>query len=342
MRKRGVMSGAVNVRALLVVLSLGTFSCGSPQGETDRPWQGTPVKDPDFEEMLRPVEPLESAGLFVGKDGSVHYVAHLRKEPGRDFLDAYRKTISSRGFLIFASGDSPHSIVPRITGYRFVVFKKGPLRPFTLFHRWFYDSAGKDLPFPRSYPSPVRLHGRTLVVTLGPKALEPWETSIVVPEADVVDVKELPFPRFPDAVLTSVDRHEGEYGLRETGTSRRYVARGKAFEEILHHYRRALEGRGMSIVPVKNTTSTTWRSAKVRADLTEVSLGRTRVMVIRTELTTETLMEQAPGLLEGFPTDVVAFVLHVRFATDETAANYWTAEDQTRRAALLAQEEKDK
>jgi hypothetical protein len=342
MRKRGVVSGTVCVRAVLVALSVGASACATPQGDTERPWEGTPVMEADYEAMLRPEEPLGSAGLFVGKDRKLYYVAHLREEPGRGFLDAYQKQIQSRGFLIFASGDSPHSILPRVTGYRFVVFKKGPVRPFTLFYRWFYDSpAGKDLPPPRSYPFPVQLHGRTLVVTLGTEALEPWEKSVVVPEEDVVDVKELPFPRFPGAVLTRVSRHEGPYGLRRGDVLRSYVVRGASIEDILTHYRGVLQQHGIPIGPVHGATAEySWfsRDNPVQG-LYQASVEPALLMVVRTELSTQTLGKWAPSLLEDLPADVVAFTVNVGFVRSEVAAEYWTAEEQAARAALLAQEQ---
>ena len=327
-------------RGLLAATACTAMACGgnAPQTPSERPWEGAPVSDADFEVMLKPEEPVESAGLFTGRDEAVYYVAHLRDKPARGFVEAYRNLIRSRGFLISASGDSTHYALPRTTGYRFVVFKKGPIRPFTLFNRWFYDTGGEELAFPRTYPYPIDLHGQTLVVKLGPKALEPWEKTVVVPEEDVVQVKELFFPRFPGAVLMRYFGPEDEDHLRrDEHITRVYAARGASMEDILRHYRNALEQQGIPIRRGKDTSPSklSWFSREnPRKGLYSVSIDRDFLLVARTELTTEDLTKWAPAVLEGCPTDVVAFVLHVGFVSNEGAAVYWTAEQQARREAL--------
>ena len=110
-------------------------------------------------------------------------------------------------------------------------------------------------------------------------------------------------------------------------------------EDILAHYGNVLGRQGLSIVPIHNTTTTVWRAGeRGMKGLSEVSIGRDFLLVGRTELTTEDLTKWAPAMLEGCPTNLVAFVLHGRFVSNETAAAYWTAEQQARRKALLAKE----
>ena len=330
-------------RGLLAATAIAAVACGgttAPQATNERPWEGTPVSDADFEAMLRPEEPVESAGLFAGTDEKIHYVAHLRDKPARGFVEAYRKVIRSRGFLIAATGDSTHYALPRTTGYRFVVLKKGPIRPFTLFNRRFQDSG--PLAYPRSYPYPIDLHGRTLVVKLGPEALEPWEKTVVVPEEDVVKVKEFFFPRFPGAVLTRDLGPEDDDDLRRDYLTRVYVARGASIEDIVAHYRNVLEQQGIPVRPDQDRTpELSWFSREnPLKGLYTVSIDRDFLLVARTELTTEDLTKWAPAVLEGCPTDVVPFKVSVGFVSNEGAAAYWTAEQQARREALLAKEGK--
>jgi hypothetical protein len=237
--------------------------------------------------------------------------------------------------------ENPHIVPRRIRSYDFFVFRKGRSRPFTLFYRQFDDTDNRWLdehPF-RNLPRPFTLGGRRLVVRLASYALQPWKESILVPDHDVVEVSELPFPRFPGAVLERVFRRDREKDLLEDGrVSRDYVTIGSDFEGVLAHYQLAIGAFGIPIGRRQdNPAQLRWldREQPIK------SVIRARVQrlgfapVPARDLGLEEVRTAAPTLFLDFPADAVLFGVTLEFADVETAAAYWTAEDQRRRRVLL-------
>ncbi|MCI0410093.1 MAG: hypothetical protein L0191_16310, partial [Acidobacteria bacterium] len=240
-RKRVVVGG------LWLVLAC-TVACGPtpPFTKEPRPWEkGSPVAAPELEALLKPTEPTKWSGLRKGTDGRYYYLAELESEPSRDFIERQHQAYQARGVFTRAIGESPHSF-PRRLGYEHLTFRKGRSRPWSLYCLEIDDSNPKwisEAPFYRQYPTPSHLEGRLFVFRLGQSDVTAWKELVVVPERDMMTLKELPFPRFPGAFINAV---VGEKQDQDLNVSRRYVVRARPINEVLEHYREGDRSRRVS------------------------------------------------------------------------------------------------
>lgn len=299
------------------------------------------VSDPAFEELLKPDVAVESTGLHRGTDGRVYYVARLNSDPPRGYHDRYLQLIQSRGVLTMAHSGNPHVIPQRIQSYYFFVFRKGRTRPYTLLYRRFQDTDERWLKAEplRGLPNPLALSGRELSFRLPAEALQRWRESILVPDEDVVDVKELPFRRFPGAVLQRVPVPEDDAHLLEDRKVRRmYVAVGARIEEVIDHYQRVIEAYGVPLTRPANRRHTIswWGGKQSLKNLTQVSVqDRSFAPVPGSDITLERIRELAPDLLQDFPSESVAFQVSLGFVDVKSAVPYWPAAAQVRWKELV-------
>src|SRR3990172_9538113 len=99
-------------------------SASSPQSSGGQQWTGgRKLSDVELEAALTPDVPVESSGLFLGKDRKAYYVATLRSDPPLLFERRYSKLIESRGIPRHRVTGSAHAIVPRVYGYEFLFLK---------------------------------------------------------------------------------------------------------------------------------------------------------------------------------------------------------------------------
>ncbi len=207
-----------------VLLLVATVACQPPRVSGDsRPWEeGAPVTAPELETLLKPTEPTKWTGLRKGTDGKYYYLAELESEPSGDFIERQHQAYQSSSVFTRAIGESPHSF-PRALGYEHLIFRKGRTRPWSLYNLKIDDSNSKlmsDAPFHQQYPKPSHLDGRLFVFRLGQSDVTAWKELVIVPERDVMTLKELPFPRFPNAAISMVG------GGREGRSSRAGTSRG--------------------------------------------------------------------------------------------------------------------
>jgi hypothetical protein len=330
--------GLVLIAVVAVAISL---SCrGSSLTDHPRPWEkGQRITDPDLEQILRPDVPVVSAGLYRGTDRRVYFVAKLAGKPGDHYLEKYQKLIASRGVFARPVGSSPHAIPPRIMGSYFLAFKKGRLVPFSLFHVEFKDGDDKWLrkhPL-RSFPNPFKLERDLLSIRLGFED-QPWTESILVPERDVVDVKELPFPRFPGAVLqwTGPEKSDGQL-LDDPSVYRNYVVPTVPMSDVIKHYVGVLRAYGVPLEPESPNERgrISWGGSFKHIERIAVEPSGA-AQGLHGALGRDELREKVPNLMEGSP-KVLAFSVRVGFTSSEDAAAYFTEQERLRREQLLAQ-----
>ncbi|MCI0410165.1 MAG: hypothetical protein L0191_16680 [Acidobacteria bacterium] len=314
----------------------------APLTDDARPWErGETVSDPALEELLKPDVPVQSTRLHRGADGRFYYVARINDNAPRGYHDRYLQLIQSRGVLTMARSGNPHIIPQRIQSYVFFVFRKGRTRPYTLLHRRFEDTDARWLQAEplRNLPHPLTLSGRELVFRLGPGALQPWKETILVPDKDGAEVKELPFPRFPGAVLKEVSVPEDDAHLLEhLHVGRTYTTLGARIEEVIDHYERVIEAHGVPVIRPANAQNSLswWGGSRSLKTLTQVSVKKTPFAPAPgSDITLQTIRELAPDLLQDFPSDAVAFDVFLTFVDAGTAMPYWPAAAQVRWKTLM-------
>jgi len=318
-------------------------SASSPQSSGGQQWTGgRKISDVELEAALTPDVPVESSGLFLGKDRKAYYVATLRSDPPLLFERRYSKLIESRGILGHRVTGSAHAIVPRVYGYEFLFLKKGRVKPFSLYYRKFNDY-DPDPASNAELPDPLSVEGRRLVLRLGFGVQGPWKESILVPAEDLIEVKELPFPRFPGAVLAD-NNEPDEYTANDRRLiegrviSRIYVY-ASSFSEVAAHYRRTLTELGMPVKPFGDPIRELGWQGRGRSDGMErvdvEEMSNWFAAVPKTQLTTEELRQRLPSLMEGLPSNAQQYRVIAGFRDPETAAQYWSSKTQELRRSLL-------
>ena len=318
----------------------------APPSSGNQQWTGgRRIVDAELEAALTPDVPVESSGLFLGEDRKAYYVATLRSDPPLLFERGYSKLIESRGILRHTVSGSAHAIPPQVYGYEYLFLKKGRLKPFSLLYRKFNDY-DPDPESKAEIADPFSMEGRRLVLRLGFGVQAPWKENILVPEEDLIEVKELPFPRFPGAVLADNNEPDaqasGDDRLREGKTiSRTYVC-ASSFPQVAAHYRRYLTDIGMAVKPLGDPIHTLdWRGHGRSDGIEQVLVSEMSnwfTAVPKTQLTTRELRERLPSLVEGFPSDAQQYLVNVRFRDPDTAAQYWSSRTQELRRSLLESE----
>jgi hypothetical protein len=293
-----------------------------PLTEDPRPWEkGPAVTAPELEAMLKPLEPTKWAGLRKGTDGRHYFVAELESEPSSDFLERQERAYQARGVLSRSVGESPHSF-PRRRGYEHLIFRKGRTKPWSLYYLEIHDSDSKwlgEAPFYRQYPSPYHLDGRFFVLRLGERDLTAWKELVIVPDRDVVDLKELPFPRFPGAVVSRVGDAKGALFV-----TREYVVRKAGVEAVRQHYTEALRQAGSSTDNIHKDSRLHWSSGGQPIDgITRVSLDLIPPPFIAgKDVALDRVRELAPTLFEDFPDPVIGLWLSIGFEDAALADPY--------------------
>jgi hypothetical protein len=326
------------LRAMALVLVASLVACKPSSVSQDPPaWEGgEAVSDPGLEELLTPDVKVESSGLQRGTDGRVYYVARLSDRLPSDYRERYLKLIQSRGVLITPDYGNPHILPRRIRSYNYLVLKKGQTRPYTLLYRRFGDTDApwlKAQPL-RALPHPLALNGRELVVRLPSEALQPWREAVLISEQDVPDVKALPFPRFPGAVLQKVVVPEDDSHLAEYNTvAHSYVVLGVGMNDVIEHYQRVIGAYGVPLSrPANSTSSIRWWGGKesLRGLSQVVVEQRSFAPVAGSDITLERIRELAPGILQDFPAQAVAFRVLLDFVEVQDAVPYWPDAEQRR------------
>lgn len=296
------------------VVGLAMAGCGwtsaSPEESPD-PCAGRPaVSDAGLEEALAP-EASERSCLCRGADGRYYYVAHLSQPPSSDFAEDYAGLIASRGFLIRSIRSSPHVPPTRVEGYEFFLVRPTSVQPLVVRSRRFMDFSDDKGAFAKSHPWPISLEGRRLVVRLGADALVSWQERTLVPAEDAVAVKELPFPRYPGAVLTRAFGHSRSVG-------RNYAVRRTSLDSVLDHYFRVCEAFGR---PQRRTNDIRCFAADP-ANPVEYMGAEKGSLLAAPGLALHRVAEAAPELLRDLPQDLTPFTIRVNFATPDDAETY--------------------
>lgn len=346
-----------SVLAGVAVFCLWTAACG--MGVSDealpRPWaNGQELHDPayrDLEPILLPDQPVESSRFVLGTDRRVYYVARLSSRPWPMADTRYRQLLRSRGFFTEAQSTSGGRPGGRRYGYKMLVFRKGPVSPYSLLYWQFGDDDETSGTYgPRrdgaNFPRPVQVDGRDLTVRLGSPAFEGWRQWILLPEEDVARVKELPFERYPGAVLAevlSIGSHANWRVdlLKERGGGRQYLVRGTTCAAVLAHYANVLDPLGLP----REFWDPTYRVAYRARGTADVALAYVSVasmgpvvMLPDPALLQQEVSEYAPQLLQDLPSDFCRYRVLIDFRTNADAAEYWSQEDQQKREALLRKE----
>jgi hypothetical protein len=303
-----------------------------PQVSGDqRPWEkGAPVTAPELETLLQPTEPTKWTALRKGTDGSYYYLAELQNAPSGDFIERQHEAYRSRGVFTRAIGESPHSF-PRTLGYEHLMFRKGRSRPWSLHSLEIKDynvESMSDAPFYRQYPKPIHVEGRLLVFRLGQSDVTAWKERVIVPEQDVMALKELPFPRFPGALVNYVG------GDRESPVvTRYYVVRTRGINEVLEYYREAITHAGFPIDYDRNRPrELTWRvDGQAVKDVIRIRVVEFPLPLLPgNPLSLAQVRERAPSLFTDFPHPLGGYQVSVVFENTALAVPYQPEEDSSR------------
>ncbi len=328
--------------------AMGWLSCcgaSSLEGQ-HRPWAGgTAVADPDFEVIFRPESPVESFELRRGTDRRIYAVSRFTKRPSFDYVKDYEKLLRTRGVLLWPHNTSPREIPWHRLGMNFLVIQKMWHEPYTVRYREFEDTDWRwiNRDVWTNYPYPIEVHGRELVVRLGEEALLPWRETVLVPDKDVVSVKEFPFPRYPGAVLQEV--HGGEDAwLRQPLTDssmasvyRRYVVRGVPIQAVFDHYETATAETGTPVGGSDpNPSERQWYNPKAVGGIIAVTiLSNPGAVFIGSKWCADSLKTEASLFMSDFPDDVTVFDVRLSFADAHVAMSYWPQSWRDRRETLL-------
>jgi hypothetical protein len=327
-----------------MIVSIGcTVSCGSPVPTTTesvraRGGASERVVDMDLESMLLPSAAVEDAGLY-SVAGLFFYEARLKEPPGHDFLDRYQELLFSRGVLIRALGGSPHAVVPRLLGWETRCIRPGRVKPFSYFETVFVNrpegSGVKSSPW--STGDILRLEGDSLRLDLGQRRA-PWSEVVLVPNEDQESARELPFMRFPGAVLLAQPVPIKDRDLLDsTNVGRRYVAQAGSFEDVLSHYQSEMQRLGIVLRVATDRRSASW-SGGVTSGLVSVSIGEDSLVLLG-RFPLDQARRRWPRVFQAYPEEVVRFYVSAYLTDNAAAAAYWTPEEQQRRAALLGKRE---
>lgn len=326
----------------VVIAMLGglTAACGGPALDDPEPWRGTPVRDEAYEEVLRPDVPVESDGLFRGRDGRISYAARLASTPWPGYLLRYEKLLRSRGFLMIPYNTNVHVPLFRRLGTDFLFMSKVRPAPYTLAVRSFRDT---DARWTRdevltNYPAPVALRGRVLSVRLGEDALTPWQETVLVPDRDVLQLRELPFPRFPGAVLSGtlvprLDPPEADRALRTV--LRTYIVRGASMDAITRHYVDVTARFGSPVTRDVNPDEWTWYDKTGIRGVQAIAILRGTPSDVG-DTPFQDLRRIAPEFIGDFPADARFFSVRVMFTDLATVRQYWHPDWVARHDAALA------
>ena len=293
--------------------------------------EGRSVADQALIALLTPDVPTERAALLEGPSGSAWFEALLAAEPPTSYVDQYLSTIRQRGVESEPLMSSPHAIPPRILGYRLHAVLPAGVRPFSLAFTSFEnrDDDWLEAHPLRNAPYPITVHGRTLRVMLG-KRLNAWRQEVLVPTADIEVVEELPFARFPGAVLKRVSGPTTDAGhIRDASVTRAYVIVGATHEDVLRHYASTLAPIGAE----RSRDGVYWSGHL--AGMTRLSVSSEATPLAISGVPLDAIFKRAPFLLASAPQGVAGFLVHAEFESVATAARYWPAEQRKRRAQLL-------
>jgi hypothetical protein len=313
------------------VLALAAGCQATPPFTKDpRPWEkGSPVTAPELETLLKPLEPAKWTGLRKGTDGRYYYLAELESSPSGDFIERQHQAYQSRGVFTRAIGESPHSF-PRRLGYEHVILRKGRVKPWSLHCLEIDDSNPKwisEAPFYRQFPKPSHLEGRLFVFRLGQSDVTAWKELVIVPDQDLMTLKELPFLRFPGAVINAV---VGEKENPGPGIAHRYVVRTHPINEVLEHYRKVIVRAGFPIdYDNIHPRELTWR-ADGQAVNGVISIGVMETVVpflLGKPFGLAEVRERVPFLFEDFPDPVTGFQVSMDFEDASLAAPYQPEKD---------------
>lgn len=332
-RQRAVGSHATAMLLVAVALS----GCYRP---AKGPWlRGTPEHDPPLEQMLRPEEPIEKAGLFRTREGTFFYEACLVEEPPSDYLEHYQAVIEGRGVFIRATRSNLHQVIQRLEGWWVEFRRPGRTRPFSLQCSKYRVRDAEEVRRLRNAPAVLAVQGGCLQVRLGRRHL-PWTEQVIVPDEDLYDVAELPLERFPGSVLKKVPSKASERGLRTSySVTHQYVVVGVPLPDIMHHYRAEAEKLGISLKK-RDSDSYYWGGEGgpveeiewLKVEPTALSFGEAGPA--------EIVRKHSPHLLKDLPSNVLEIRVGLRMTSASAAARYWTHDDQTRRSEILEEEER--
>jgi hypothetical protein len=300
--------------------------------------QQQPIDDAVLEEMLRPSLPTTSDRLFADRRGWTYYEAQLSEDPPRGYVESYVKQLPQKGVLIRGAGGSPHGVLPRVRTYTTLCARPGRTRPFSVRYTEFRSHSELGLEGGdalKSAPVPVRVDGRRLRFALGDRLAE-WGERILVPTEDLVSAPELPFPRFPGAVVKDIPlydlRERGLY-LETTATTRVYVAQGKTLEEIGKFY--VDEARSVGIDCRQHQDGSVFWRGSSPIGVTGLVVGKRNLSTLG-DLGTD-LWRLMPQLAVGLPAGVIEFDVRVQFDSNARASQYWPEPERARRYQLQSQ-----
>ena len=321
--------------ASAALASLATACRGTSVPPLPERWRvAHPVDDHELEALLSPDLETQGTELLENGEGERLFVARLRQRVPRGYRDRYVRLLRTRGVFIYPRRD-PH-IYPwgvskgPVDGYDFTVVVPGVDAPqaYSLCHRSFQDFDTSDWRSWRPHLHPVEVRGTLVLVRLGNAGKAMSREIWVLPRRDQADAPELPFPRYPGAVIQAVypGRDLGRTAEWRTRIARRYSVQD-APERVIAYYTRALEvlGGKPTAISLTHGTAIEWR-----APFSQTS-GFQRVMISAASppaLPLQPSVEGAPELLDRFPRlrEVTQLGVLVEFA-DEREATEWRAYD---------------
>ncbi len=318
-------SGTLHL-ALLPLLLVG-LACGGARTGANVPGTGAPYSDARLLAVLRPGVAVQRDGLWEDHAVGVWYEALLDADPPTDFGDQYLVSLRSRGVFVQAQPNSPHAIFSRVDGFEVVVVQRGSAPIYSVEYVTFgrrravSDSTGLSTRDFRDIAGPVRVTGRQLTFLLGRRA-SPWTARIVVPTRDLLTPPELPFPRYPGALLVSANVALGESRGRSS-IDRHYVLRGGAWDGVARHYERALAALGLNDIRTSSASPLVFWSGDSALGLLRVAIGPTQATLVpESGLNISEMRSTAPRLLEGLPDDALFFNVSVDFSSPSAATRY--------------------
>ncbi len=282
--------------------------------------------------MLRPDVPTVAERLLRDERKVVWYEAELRDPSPKGYAEHYREVLRSRGTIFKPIGSSPHAIPPRLWGYETLFLRRGKTPVFSISYASFNS---RDDDWLKEHglwnaPDPLRVEDRHLTLLLG-KLRRPWTERVIVPERDVVDVREFPFARYPGAVLQALSPANVKELGGDAAVSRHYVVRNGDMSRVVEHYKRELGRLGIEArIDNPERTSLYWQARGLRekgaeepkAQLTQVHIGNAGPDVVPgSGFNIGDLREAVPSVLKDEPS-AIYFSIHVGLAGLTLAESY--------------------
>ncbi len=303
MPTRSFLSAASLVVAALALAGAGCReNPGAPAGDAAHAYD-----DPRLLAALQPADAVESAHLAQGDDGSVTFAARLSGDPPRDYRETYGRLLAARG--VFVTRLVQGRFIASAQGHEFRFVRRVRERALAFESRTFKDWSPLHEPglWGRlGYITPVLLEGRRLTVRLGAPREPAWRLVDFAPDRDVIQLKELPVPRFPGARLYHDPLESLAAREDEAVVLRRYFAPGASLPDVVAHYERAWREQG---VPLARTGAggLSLRPAPTKPirGLTAIGIGADDPQVFRPSgVGLRELTWSAPALLSGAPAGV--------------------------------------